>query len=177
MENASKALLIAGGVLLSLIVLSVLVMVQRTVGDNLKQQDDTVAAEQLANFNMKYKSYDKNIRGIDIRSLINMADDDNLKDSRQITIKFFVKKDLSGNTQPGAVGSAISDLAPLEKWYANKTNSTELGTKESPYSLNKIESDPTMLTNFNKRVFNCVSSEITYDPSGRISGMVFEEVF
>lgn len=175
MENASKALIIAGGVLLALIVISALVMVIRVTGDNLKQQDKAVASEQLAKFNMRYKSYEKNVRGIDIRSLMNMADDDNLKDSRQITIKFFVKKDLEGVPQPGATGSEIKDLADFNKWYSNKTNGTGAGTEENPYSFNGIVSDSTKLTNFNKRVFNCTG--INYDSSGRISEMKFEEIF
>lgn len=177
MENASKALIIAGGTLLALMVVAVLFMVIKSTGYNLRQQDRAVASEQLSKFNMKYESYDKNVRGIDIRSLINMADDDNSKDSRQITIKFFVAKDLSGTAQAGGVGSDISDLAPLEKWYSNIATSSGIGSKTNPYALNQIEGDATMLTNFNKRVFDCISSETTYDSDGRISGMVFEEIY
>lgn len=177
MENASKALIIAGGTLLALMVVAVLFMVIRVIGENLKEQDKSVATEQLAKFNMKYESYDKNVRGIDLRSLSNLADDDNSKLGKQITIKFFVAKNLSGTALPGGVGSEIQDLAPLEKWYSNIANVTASGTKENPSSLSEIESDPTTLTNFNKRVFNCISSETTYDSDGRISEMVFEEIY
>ena len=65
MENASKALLIAGGVLIAML---------NIVNSNQKTREKALATEQLAEFNQKYESYNKKaLRGTDIITLKNMA--------------------------------------------------------------------------------------------------------
>ena len=160
MENASKALLIAGAVLLAMIVVSAIVMVQRNMGDALKQQDKSLEAKQLAEFNMKYQSYQKELRGIDLRSLMNMADNDNTKDSRQIVIEFTVKKRLDVATPTG------EDCTIL---YSNIGDGRKNFEKEVSENA-----DSTYLTNFNKRVFKCDRFEL--DETGRVKRMTFLEI-
>lgn len=74
MENASKALLIAGGVLIVILIVSVLVVTLNIVNSNQKTREKALATEQLAEFNQKYESYNKKaLRGTDIITLKNMA--------------------------------------------------------------------------------------------------------
>lgn len=74
MENASKALLIAGGVLIAILIVSVLVVTLNIVNSNQKTREKALATEQLAEFNQKYESYNKRaLRGTDIITLKNMA--------------------------------------------------------------------------------------------------------
>ena len=74
MENASKALLIAGGVLIAILIVSVLVVTLNIVNSNQKTREKALATEQLAEFNQKYESYNKKaLRGTDIITLKNMA--------------------------------------------------------------------------------------------------------
>ena len=70
MENASKALLIAGGVLISLMVISGLILVMRKVGDFQTANQDARLEKQTLEFNNIYESYNrKNIRGNEMVSL------------------------------------------------------------------------------------------------------------
>ena len=74
MENASKALLIAGGVLIAILIVSVLVVTLNIVNSNQKTREKALATEQLAEFNQKYEAYNKKaLRGTDIITLKNMA--------------------------------------------------------------------------------------------------------
>lgn len=59
MENASKALLIAGGVLIAILIVSVLVVTLNIVNSNQRTREKALATEQLAEFNQKYEAYNK----------------------------------------------------------------------------------------------------------------------
>lgn len=78
MENASKALLIAGGVLIAILILSVLVVTINIINSNQKTQEEALATEQLVKFNQKYEAYNKKaLRGTDIITLMKMAIENN----------------------------------------------------------------------------------------------------
>lgn len=57
MENATKALLIAGGVLISIIIISVLVVTFQKYGNVLKTYDATVNQEEITKFNTNFTKY------------------------------------------------------------------------------------------------------------------------
>lgn len=78
MENASKALLIAGGVLISLIVVSAFILAMRYMGDFQTANQNAKLEQQTLEFNSAYESYNRNnIRGNDIVSLMNRVSDYN----------------------------------------------------------------------------------------------------
>ena len=54
MENASKALLIAGGILIALIIISLLVVMFTQIGDYQKSQSSGSKESQLAEFNRDF---------------------------------------------------------------------------------------------------------------------------
>ena len=84
MENASKALLIAGGVLIAILIVSVLVVTLNIVNSNQKTREKALATEQLAEFNQKYEAYNKKaLRGTDIITLKNMAE----SEGNAVTVK------------------------------------------------------------------------------------------
>ena len=83
MENASKALLIAGGVLIALIIMSLLVVAFTKIGDYQKAQSEGSRDSKLAEFNRDFERYTEDeIKGVDIVSLINKIHDYNTKQSR-----------------------------------------------------------------------------------------------
>ena len=99
MENASKALLIAGGMLITIIIVGVLVMAWNNMRELPKTQEQIREAEELSAFNKKYESYAKNgTRGSDLVTVVNMANSNNKKyedhADMQITVKFKITKDL-----------------------------------------------------------------------------------
>lgn len=98
MENASKALLIAGGILISLIVISGLILAMRKMGDFQTATENAKLEQQTREFNSVYESYDrKNIRGNDIISLMNRIIDYNERKVKEGYTKMEVTFDIPEN--------------------------------------------------------------------------------
>lgn len=101
MENASKALIIAGAILLSILLISLGIMIFNTAQDTTKNSGMTQA--QVSAFNNKFSKYEGIIKGSEVRSLIqevvaSNGDDNNKNASRQITINKDSKAIVSGTT-------------------------------------------------------------------------------
>ena len=101
MENASKALIIAGAILLSILLISLGIMIFNTAQDTTKNSGMTQA--QVSAFNNKCSKYEGKIKGSEVRSLIqevvaSNGDDNNKNASRQITINKDSKAIVSGTT-------------------------------------------------------------------------------
>ena len=76
MENASKALLMAGGVLIGIIILSVLVYAFRAGGNFAATTDDVINQSSLAKFNTQFTVYEgrEDITVHEVLSLMNLAE-------------------------------------------------------------------------------------------------------
>lgn len=78
MENATKALLIAAGVMISIMILSLLVLGYNEISSYYQTKQDVTQAQQVAEFNSVYNNYNrKNVRGSDLISLMNRIIDYN----------------------------------------------------------------------------------------------------
>lgn len=78
MENASKALIIAGGVFLTIIVIGALVFVWSKTGAFNSSIEDVKEMEQITAFNKSFESYQKTLlRGTDVASVINKVRNNN----------------------------------------------------------------------------------------------------
>ena len=63
MENATKALLIAAGVLIGIIILSMLLLGYNQISNYYQQQSDNLSLKQIVELNKKFTNYDgKTIR-------------------------------------------------------------------------------------------------------------------
>ena len=78
MENATKALLIAGTVLISLLVITVGIFAFKQMSDYQKSKSDLIKEKQIAKFNEGFTQYISNeTKGIDIITLVNKVIDFN----------------------------------------------------------------------------------------------------
>lgn len=79
MENATKALLIAGGVLISVIIISTSVFVYKLYSEQTKEYNNTISAVELEKFNSKFDVYvgRKDIRAQEIVTVVNLAEEYN----------------------------------------------------------------------------------------------------
>ena len=95
MENASKFLLMAGGILIALLVISALVLMFNQIGDYEKGKSNTEKVSQVADFNKEFMvfTYD-NIQGTDIISLANKIVNFNSKSGMQNSINYDKKINL-----------------------------------------------------------------------------------
>jgi len=80
MENASRALEMAAGVLLAVLILSLLAFFFSSISQRPVDDDLRVSAEQLAKFNQEYEVYQKSaMYGVDVISCLNKAISNNEK--------------------------------------------------------------------------------------------------
>lgn len=77
MENASKAILIAGGVLMGVILLAALVMVFTSFGGVFEEQGEALTVEQLEKYNRQFNTFDRSLYGSELLSLQNLLEDYN----------------------------------------------------------------------------------------------------
>lgn len=105
MENASKALLIAGGILLALMTLSLIVYVSTSTTRMAEAQDAKKASEELAAFNASYEAYNKTrMYGTDVITVVNKAINyngklDNSQKNEAITIEVEIIEDFTATKQ------------------------------------------------------------------------------
>lgn len=101
MENASKALTMAAGVLIAVLVIVLIYVLLNNLSDLSKQDEQQLKAKQIATFNKEYESYDKKLmRGTDLITLINKAIANNEKYEEQdeiydVNIVFTLKSDVT----------------------------------------------------------------------------------
>lgn len=110
MENASEALIMAGTILISLVVISVLILMFTGVIRFNKNDQRITESQQIADFNKEYTSFEKNLYGSELLSLINKAVDYNTKHTAEdgfkpITIAFKVRNGTGSNNSSSLVKS------------------------------------------------------------------------
>ena len=172
MENASKALLIAGGVFIALMIIGALLLMYNQI--SAYQQGEVVSQKdvQIANFNQSFAKYadEKTLKGTDIISLANKVVDNNKKAgtskyvdyNKKITLEVKLsgfaqlygtngKSELFGTTIVYSITDsnnvfmkAINDFSGLEKKYTLMT----MGKLKSSYSniSNYVQSRPGSMT-------------------------------
>ena len=69
MENASKALMFAGTILITLMVISAVVFMYRDLTSVKRQESENQKVEEIAEFNKSFESYEKDLKGAQIFSL------------------------------------------------------------------------------------------------------------
>lgn len=80
MENASKALIMAGSILIAILIITLIIYMSTTTTRLAEAQDEKKIAEQTAAFNKEYEVYDKSrMYGTDIITVINKANNYNSK--------------------------------------------------------------------------------------------------
>lgn len=79
MENASKALMFAGTILITLMVISAVVFMYRDLTSVKRQESENQKVEEISEFNKSFESYEKDLKGAQIFSLANKITDYNTK--------------------------------------------------------------------------------------------------
>lgn len=112
MENASKALLIAGAILLAILLISLGIMIFNTASDTITSSG--MSDMQQTTFNQKFEKYQGKQKGSAIRSLVQevMANNNNDQASDETMVSINVT---NGTINPDSginVNSAVVTLAP-----------------------------------------------------------------
>ena len=80
MENASKALLMAGGVLLAILIISLVLLLNTSITNFENAQNNEKEKREIVAFNREYEAYNKSVlHGTDIITVVNKAIEHNKK--------------------------------------------------------------------------------------------------
>lgn len=178
MENASKALIMAGGLLISILVASFMIFVLRKAGSLSAEYDTQISDNELAKFNSQFEAYAKaDNTFFDVITVANLAYDINKRngwdEQNGVDVKIYKEND-----QPMysiLVTGNVSNAQNLQKNYffeketPNETNQKYIYGEEVLENIQtKSEYDTSL-----KYKFEC-NNEITYN---EITGKVREIKF
>lgn len=139
MENASKALLIAGGVLIALLVLGALMLMFSQLSSYQTAQKLYEATDDIAKYNEEYTRYTGNeIQGYELISVINKATNNNTKSSIINSINYDNK-----------IKITIENIEGFKAKYGNSGKT--LLIKSNSYTIqNKSDEFPRIIDEFRK---------------------------
>ena len=205
MENASKALAMAGGLLLAIIIIAVLMYVVQNTASLKKAEEDKEIAEQITKFNMEYESYEKTLlRGTELVTLINKAIANNKKyeDSDKvydIDIHFKLKTPIKEtivtveegkkkNTEEKVTFGEAKTYKLIDNNRSNRINAHisqfmnigALNSTDAYEIINYKDIDNYQMvysgfTDFKRKIFKCTKIEYS-NVTGRVNLLEFEEV-
>lgn len=196
MDNASRALTIAGGVLIALMVISLFVFARGRWSSYENAKSEAKRNEQIVQFNKRFEAYDTVENGNKIVSLVNLAEEMNKKYGSENGYKDVVIYAKLINDENGhfPLMDDMSGNADYEE-YAKKVSHSINGQKKYFYNMNKyiefardvkhafiegtIENDNDLFKEFNsgfrKLYFKCI--DIVYDNANTmVCEMYFEQV-
>ncbi len=191
MENASKAIIIAGSILITVIIVSLLIIVFGKIGDLHEEEAKSLSIEQLEKYNRKFNTFDRSLYGSELLSLANLIDDYNNRilyaenetgtfyEENKFTVYVTLYKDIEAYYNNGDLlyeGLKAKTNAKID--YVKKYND---GLEKRLSQMNKedpnYKSVKALLTELRSMPFKCDSSRTVYNKSGRISIMYFEQQF
>ncbi len=157
MENASKALIMAGSVLIALMILGALLLMFNNLNNYQNTESQNTREAQVVEFNNQYETYNRNnVRGSDLCSLLNRVADYNRRKSTEGTGKndegqylayepMTIEFDFSGKRDQLKVGGNYN-LITQEKYSQSNTEnqfekyiSSKISTIEKNYGTDVIQ--------------------------------------
>ena len=205
MENASKALVMAGGILIAIMVLATLMFMVQNTASYKSEMEEQQMLQQITNFNKEYESYQKSLlRGTELITVINKAIANNTKYEEQdkvydinikfklvtpvqkttVTIKNGVKSKTRSEEEMGAAKeySIVDDRASdrINSEIKNFINVGSLYASKDYIITNYIDANNYTMeyngfTDFKRKIFKCTNIHYN-DITKRVDLLEFEEV-
>lgn len=178
-ENASKALLMAAGMIIAVLLISLLVVLYDQISTYYAQDHKMTVMEQTQKFNAKFENYNRNnIRGSDLISLMNKVIDYNASESyfdgtdyKRIRVRIILGNEI-----------VLNQFKYDNETYKNEylvsiiTNTRETNDWQDDKNLIAITNTPTDLANYARtyRIYNLTDTKLQQLAS-RISNIIVDE--
>ena len=135
MENASKALIIAGSILVAILLISVAVLIMNSTGDTQRTVEDTAKSTAARSFNAQFTPYEgKNQSAAQVRSLITAVNASNGADSTHKVTIAYAKKNGNDVALASAADLLNTDLYTVSLTYNSTTGYINKVTITGPKS-------------------------------------------
>ena len=169
MENASKALIMAGSILIALLTIGALMFMFDNISGVEKQKNQNAEIEATLEFNRQFEAFDMaGLRGTDILTVMNKMV--NYNAGNDVKVEKYPEMSMNlvftVNTTGNLTGNN-NDLAKVSTWFDNDLKGSNKMTLKN---LSQEEQ-----TEFKRKYFRCTNVE--YDNNtGRVIRMEFEEI-
>ena len=112
MENASKALIIAGAILIAIVLIAVGVLVVNNMNEPVEQGVEGMTDQAKQIFNRKFESYQGTQNANNVRALLSAIRASNSSDTQihQVTVKYG-GSDATGGTDDNTITNAQSSIS------------------------------------------------------------------
>ena len=138
MENASKALIIAGAILLSILIISLGIMIFNQASEVV--DSNAMSELEVTQFNSKFTTYmGTNVRGAQVNSLINQVVQNNVANQSDTSKQVKIQVDSSANwdgTKPSS--SAVTTITDAGKALSGRTYKVTYTTDSKTGLINVI---------------------------------------
>ena len=202
MDNAAKGLLMAGGMLIAIITISIFIYGYTNITHMAETKQDEETLKEVNEFNEQYLAFNKNaMYGTDVISALNLAVSNNKlnnveknpNDELFVDISFKLRYDsirdtvyvYRYNTQTDKYDvlknpnsySLSEHLEPIKEFLKSSDD------KEENKSITKTDEEGTVLeykvtyrgiADFKRKTFKC--SKVEFDSSGRVKKISFEQI-
>ena len=129
MENASKALLIAGGVLIAILLIAMGMKIFNSTSDTTDNVETTMNATEVAMFNNKFMSYIGNKKTAnEAKALINLVISNNSINTKKVSVRFINKKDTNYNVPTTDSVEKLSKIISNISEVSSNTFKISIGT-------------------------------------------------
>lgn len=171
MENAAKALTMAGGILISIMIISAAVLMYNQITKVPNEQENNRRIEQIAEFNNQFETYNrKGLYGSDIISIINKIQNNNKKYTDLGEDAYIMELEV--------VLTVIDEVfCPLGRKTSYTLQTLNAKIEEAKSIQNEDPSNPYYhpYTDFKRKMFKCTN--VDYDKyTGIIRKMRFEQI-
>lgn len=133
MENATKALEMAGSVLIGMLIIGALVFGYTKISETKQVEQDSLSSQQAADFNKKFESYNRDgIYGSELLSLANLIVDYNNKEANEtkgyesVELSVTIKKIIGAQVFTGTTYTQTTLTNNYNTLSTNISNSNEI---------------------------------------------------
>lgn len=169
MENASKALLMAGGILIAIITIALLVRSFTTIGIFQKAQLSEEEQAQLVEFNEQYTKYlGQYMYGTEVISVINKSLNNN-----SYKISTIIKFDEDGYKYTKREWNREDQKYEDKEVYIKPGKELHITNDEDDVVYDLINQPDKKYDSLMRRAFKCTN--VGYDSYGRVNSIKFEE--
>ncbi len=144
MENASKALIMAGSILVSLLVIGIVSLMYNQLSSTKQTESDVEESTKAENYAKSFEQYNKTIYGSELLSLANLQSDYNfrqadLKGYTPITITVKITKPIEKDERTNYLGTGEQALSVVRNALLELQDDVEYYEKDANGYRNKKE--------------------------------------
>jgi hypothetical protein len=176
MENASKALLMAGGILIALLIIAMLLYSFSSMSGYFDEKNSQEETEQLTEFNNQFEAYNRKLlRGTEVISVMNKVLDNNKKygeDGYNIE-EYLMEVEFEITEKMVYKVTVENNKSKVEK-VENVTFETGVVYNQDNFDEKIRKKSEEIFTDFKRRIFDCVGIEYNKN-TGRVCKLKFKE--